>query len=228
MIRYMIHTCMQREWYVREFLLPSMYAQGIDSSKIYVFGDNLNIGALENCMRSFEWIDRTQSKNNHIWHLQDDVILCSDFAKRTKILDETEDCILCGFSSRYDNHEKDKEEYVTPMYMWYSFPCIRIPNNIAGECARWFYSTVKSNSDFDYILSTQKHDDLLFRSYFLQSKYPNIKVKNLIPNLVDHIDYLIGGSLINADRENKEVRSSYWEEENLVIELKKAVANHLI
>ena len=212
---YMIHTCPKREWYVSKLLLPSMYEQGITDDEILIFEDLIGEGVLESCMHSFASI---KTKRGHTWHLQDDVVLCRDFAQRTRALDKIEDCIICGFASEYDKHDKDKQEYVTPKDMWFSFPCIRIPNALARECADW-YDTIKDTPEYEYIRSIKKHDDLMFKEHFLKDR-EDVKVKNLIPNLVDHVDYLIGGSLVNPNRQSKVVRSLYWEDADIISDLK--------
>ena len=39
MAEYIIHTCLDREWYVREYLIPDMVSQGIDENNIEVWMD---------------------------------------------------------------------------------------------------------------------------------------------------------------------------------------------
>ena len=51
--------------------------------------------------------------------------------------------------------------------------------------------------------------------------YPDYKVLNLKPNLVDHIDYLLGGTVINKERKNKNVRAVWFEDLDLVENLEK-------
>ena len=216
MPKYMIHCCKQREWYVHDYLLPSMYAQGIVDDDILIKEDLAEVGNLEACMQSFQWLSK---KKGATWHLQDDVILCKDFAERTRYLDETETGIMCGFTSEYDKHEKDRLEYVTPKDMWYSFCCIRIPNKLAGECSKWFYD---NKVKFDMFIKNKKYDDSVFKE-FMETFYPDMKVKNLIPNLVDHIDYLLGGSIANNNRIKKQVRSLYWEDYDLIEQLEKSL-----
>ena len=58
---------------------------------------------------------------------------------------------------------------------------------------------------------------ILFKA-FVVDRFPDVEATLLDPNIVDHVDYLIGGSVINASR-NKPVRSKHWNEEELVNEL---------
>jgi len=52
--------------------------------------------------------------------------------------------------------------------------------------------------------------------------YPRMIVLNLAPNLVNHIDHLLGGSLINKDRGRgpEYIMSRYWEEPELIEDIK--------
>ena len=68
-------------------------------------------------------------------------------------------------------------------------------------------------------MKSNKHDDLLFR-YFLDHYYKSLEAFNLAPNLVEHVDWLLGGSIVNQYRE-KDASSLYWEDEELVIELQR-------
>ena len=54
----------------------------------------------------------------------------------------------------------------------------------------------------------------------MENYYPNEYVLNLKPNLVDHIDYLLGGSTINERKEDKkQVRALWFDDLDLVKEL---------
>lgn len=113
-----------------------------------------------------------------------------------------------------------KTGLVTARDLWYSFPCIRIPDHIAGECAGWFFSDVSKQSDPTYRnrILRKKHDDDFFR-FFLLENHPELMIQNLAPNIIDHIDYLIGGSIVNRNRERQINRVAYWNDEKLIREL---------
>ena len=104
--------------------------------------------------------------------------------------------------------------------MWYSFPCIYIPNKIARQCEKWFFNKAMYDNGYGVLIRTNKHDDTLFH-LFVEDYYPDMKVLNLVPNIVDHVDYLIGGSIINSIRPEKETHAAYFEEEILVKNLEK-------
>lgn len=204
--RYIIHACPERRWYVDQYLVPSM--DGLD---VQVCCDDNHIGNLESCMQIF----RNMTGDGGTWHMQDDVMICRDFAERTK---EHGDSIVCGFCVRKD----DNMRYVgntIPFRMWWSFPCIYIPNFLVRECADWFYRT--ATRKYAERIQTKKLDDWFFKK-FLKIHYTNYPVVNLKPNLVDHIDYLLGGSVVNKERV-RDVRSAFFEDKDLVRELERKI-----
>lgn len=204
--RYLIHATPKRMWYVEDYLIPSMWEQGIDNVDVWL--DEYGDGCLESCMQSFLDCGRYKGAT---WHLQDDVIICRDFAKRTR---EETSGVVCGFCHKTFQTGKENQ-------MWFSFPCIRIPNDIAADCAVWFYQPDIQARYSNWVLS-KKHDDEIFVTYCDCHKVP---YKNLNPCLVDHVDYLIGGSIVNADRNIPKTRASYWVDEDLVTDLKVRLAS---
>lgn len=216
-MKYMIHTCNKRRWYVNKYLIPSMLDQGIQKDEICVAVDTANEGILLATMKMFDYVGRTEDWNNGVWHLQDDVVLSNTFKQR---IDELYGKIICGFCSRYD-HSK-KYGLVNTDEMWYSFPCIYINNKIAKDCADWFFTDAIYN--YPNEVASKKYADTMFRE-FIQKRYPDIRVFNANPNLVDHVDYLIGGSLVNPNRDIKQVRAYYWKEQSVIQQLQQALQN---
>ena len=208
----MIHACNKRLWYVKDYLIPSMIEQGIKEDNIILWLDRENLGNLESCVRSFESVSDT---NDGIWHLQDDIILGSNFKEKTEKLNTG---LVCGFCCEYDQNVNNSGE-VRVIDMWYSFPCIRIPNVYALEFSKWFRQNENSNFEVKYLADKKKNDDLLFR-YWLERNFINDKVLCVRPNLVDHIDYLIGGSTVNRQRGETIIRSDCFDEPELIEELK--------
>lgn len=208
MIKYVIHACPSRMWYVNDYLVPSMKSQGI--TLVDVKCDTNNRGCLEHCMDIFMkmWGD------GGTWHLQDDVIICRNFKELTE---EYSSGIVCGFDYVLDHPEN--VGYVTPDKMWYSFPCIHIPNELARECAKWFYKKARKDDKYAKWVAERKFDDSIFQE-FLINNYPEMRVLNLKPNLVDHVDFLIGGSIINGARKYPQTRAQYFDDNGLVTELK--------
>lgn len=202
MSKYIIHACPERMWYVERFLAPSLRAQGIEP---IIWNDSQRLGNLDSCMHCFRDIE------GDAWHLQDDVIICRDFAKRTQ---EHDSGIVCGYC--WENGVRKVPGVVKVTEMWWSFPCIRIPGQYAKECAEWFYSTQH------HVLwrAEKKYDDSFFKE-FIETFYPTIDILNLRPTLVDHIDFLIGGTIVNKLRPEKETRAKWFDDIDLVEELRR-------
>ena len=203
-MNYLIHACKQREEYVRQYLIPSMLNQGISArdNHVYVYDSK---GLLQAFMESGKEL------TEGTWHLQDDVILSKDFTRQTILNNHG---IVCGFCNSYS---QGKSGIVDINDMWYSMPCIRIPNTILQGFIDW----LEDNDKYSYYIKTNKHDDLLFK-FYLQEKYSTIKVKNLAPNIVNHIDYLLGGSIVNKAR-GKDVNTMarYWQEPELIDDIER-------
>ena len=215
----MIHTYPKRLWYVEEYLIPSMLKQGIQRAQIKVYNDDIKEGNLKACMRAFA---KVRNDDGHTWHLQDDVCICKDFKKRTEKIDKEFDGIVCGFSTARYNRDVPAGK-VKLRLMWFSFPCIRIPNKIAIECSNWVLMYMIGNPCYVGFWKDGVNDDWCFKQ-FLQTYYQDIDVWNLNPNLVDHIDYLIGGG--SGGKRDCQVRAQYWEDESIVEELANALDNN--
>lgn len=217
-MRYMIHSAPSRQWYVDGYLIPSMLEQGISRDDIVVWCDTEKKGNLQSFMESAKWCG--ENPTDGTWHLQDDIIISRKFAKTTK---EYNYGIIAGFCVDEWGPDWTKTGNQPIKQLWYSFPCIRIPDKTAGECAHWFFTDVRFRRDYKYTsrIQSKKHDDDFFL-FFLEEKYPKHKeIINLKPNIVDHIDYLIGGTLINSARKKSMYRSCYWEDNDLVDTLAK-------
>lgn len=217
MAKYMIHAVPRRMWYVNEFLIPSMLDQGIRREDIQVYEDVARDGNLRACLKSFAMCDGDGGR----WHLQDDVCICKDFKERTEKYD---DGIVCGFSSeQYDGTSDKKKGVVERVNMWFSFPCIRIPNEYARDCSEWVSTYIIGNPIYKHFWEKGVNDDWAFRAWLKQA-HPTDKALNIMPCLVDHIDYLIGGGTGVLSRK-KPVRAQYWEDEDIVQALAQKIAN---
>ena len=212
-MRYLIHLSPEREWYVNEFLIPSMRSQGIRDELIFKWCDTDKKGNLISCMDSFKSCTGIEGGT---WHLQDDVIISRDFSKRTLGYNDE---LVCGICINGIGPYEDRTGYTTPTYMWHSFQCIYIPNYIAASCARWFYSEAIHEERFKQRISGGKSDDYIFRRFVVENYRDSVDVVNLKPNLVDHIDFLIGGTLINKSR-TKEMRAKYFKDQDLIEKLR--------
>lgn len=214
-MKYMIHTMPARYWYVTDHLIPSMLQQGIKFSDIDVYLDTNGDGCLRSTLKSFKQLP----KDGYTWHLQDDVILASNFHET---IFENYDLpfpvyrVVCGFASVYDEGEPGK---VHPKDMWYSFPCIMISNKLAHEFVDFVVNDIDENDCIR--IANNMFDDWLFKQ-FMFKKHPEEEILNVAPNLVNNIDYLIGGSTISK-REEK-IESLYWDESKLIEELKEKMS----
>lgn len=198
----MIHSCNKRKWYVDEYLVPSMVHQGIPESDIIVYNDDNNDGCLTSYIKSFK-----QLNGKGTWHLQDDVVISERFAELTRKHDNG---VVCGFCNCYDRCIT--WGYVEKEMMWYSMPCIRIPDGIVRNFVEWVEREDIRELYKPYI-NANKHVDVLFQEYI--QKDPDMRVVlNLSPNIVNHVDYLIGGSIINSTRAKQphEIMAVYWED----------------
>ena len=210
----MIHACPERMWYVEGFLVPSLEAQGIRD--ILVRCDTEKKGNLISCMERFA---ECGERPGGTWHIQDDVVVCRDFAERAL---EHDDGVVCGFCCARFGPLPDQTGSVPVPFLWWSFQCQRIPNALAAECAEWFFTDAMHRPENRTKVEDKKHDDEFFR-VFLKERYPTSRVTNLKPNLVEHIDWLLGGSLVNPHRAGGTARSCYWQDEALVEELARAI-----
>lgn len=213
MAKYLIHCCEKRKWYVDKFLVPSMLKQGINQDDILIYNDTLKQGNLKSFIKSAELL---ANKDFGTWHLQDDIIISSKFKEMTEKYDTG---IVCAFCNNYSG---DLPMGIRPVRdMWYSFPCIRIPNYILRDFISWLVSP-SVQSKYRAYIEANKFDDSLFRIYMLKHR-PQDMINNLYPNIVDNVDYLIGGSLINYRKKDCDVNSLYFNEkilkENLSREL---------
>lgn len=214
--RIMIHTCNQREWYVFDFLIPSLVEQGIDKQDIKVWHDYTRIGNLKSFAASMKWVGQNCDLHKAIWHLQDDVVISKHF-KET--IDQEYEGIACGFVC-YDWSPRsiDKIGRTPAKDMWYSFQCIRIPNKLARQFYVWFYNKAVTDNRLWGLYKEGKHDDEFWRT-FVYENHVREHVMHLKPNIVDHIDWMIGNSTINDRGHDKVRRAFYWEDNGEVRDL---------
>lgn len=205
----MVHASPERMWYVNDYLLPSLKQHGIHAD---VWNDSEGKGNLFSTMESFANCGKQEGAT---WHLQDDVIICSDFGERIK---QNADGVVCGFASQNFGPSMHYRGWVPVLFMWYSFQCIRIPNELAKEFTEWFYEDAMHRTRYSPQVVDRKHDDWFWREFMIE-RHSDMKVNNLAPNLVDHIDYLIGGTLINRQRRIQVNRARFWADNDLVKQL---------
>ena len=189
MINVLIHACPDRMWYVNNHLIPRLNELSLELLSIKVYCDYEHHGNQKAFLESLNMLPT----NGNTWHMQDDVWPSDDLFKQMTILNSVNG-IICGFGTRPSCRGKSPG-WTTPAGMYYSFQCIRIPN----EMMTLFKDYVIRKYTHDPSLKTDKWDDALFNEFLLR-KAPYYPVLNLAPSIVEHIDYLIGGSVINKDR----------------------------
>lgn len=218
MAKYLIHASPKRIWYVTDYLIPSMIAQGIDRSDILILNDATGIGCLMKTMTCFA---ETERNDSGVWHLQDDVLISRDFKERTEAYNFG---VVCGYCYDTEDDRIGRSGYVRMEDMWFSFPCIRIPNSLARDVGEWFFKTVLPENLFTMHVSSGKHDDVLFYKYVKGFMADQISL-NLSPTLVAHVDYLIGGSTINPGRKSEKVgKNLYFKDTDLIEDLSNRLA----
>ena len=212
-MRYVVRAYPKRMWFVEQYIVPSMLAQGISESDIVVYNDDKGEGNL----RSFLNVCyQAPDDDKGTWYIQDDVCICRDFKRLTELYD---DGFVCGFSSeRYDG--KGRIGAVHIQDMWFSFPCIRIPNKVARECAPWVDKYIIGNHVYKQFWESGRNDDWAFRTFVFQ-RYDKCLATNLAPNLVDHVDYLLGGG--SGGKRPVEVRAQYFYDHDLVKALEEKI-----
>ncbi len=210
-MRFLIHACPRRMWYVEEFLLPSLLAQGADPSEVEVWNDSEGLGNLRSCVASFA----ARTGDGGTWHIQDDVLLCRDFVQRCRELD---DGVVYGFCCRQFTDDPDQSGLIHLPDAWHSFQCVRIPDAWAREYAEWVDTDAQKDSALRALAKVGKFDDYFFKE-FLWSRHPEIQVTNAKPCLVEHIDVLIGGSMLSEWR-GYWARAEWFPDQDLVDELR--------
>lgn len=203
--RFMIHACLQREWYVRGFLIPDMISQGIPQENIEVWLDSEKRGNLASCLESFETAGKRGSGR---WHLQDDVLISKDFAEKTA---EFDDGIVCGYVHEEWQQMGVRSGRVPAVFMWNSFPCIRIPDDYARDFVEWFKTDAAFRDTYSDQVRLNRGDDTLWMDWICENHLDDYVV-NISPNIVEHIDFLLGGSVTNSERKAKTL-ATLWDDE---------------
>ena len=215
-MKFLIHAYPKRMWYVQDFLIPMLREQG--ATDIEVWNDAEKKGNLAACMESFA----ARKGDGGTWHIQDDVLPCRDFVKRCEELDSG---VVYGFCCEHftDNPQLTGKVYTCDA--WHSFQCVRIPDAYARECAAWVRSEQwkkdSPNPELYVVWNRNNGDDTFFHEY-MSCWHGREMVTNVKPNLVEHVDWIIGGSIISKYR-GFFARAHYWDDDELIEQLKKDV-----
>ena len=208
-----IHACPERMWYVDGFLVPALKAQGAGS--IEIWNDEAGLGCLRSCMECFA----ARKGDGGAWHIQDDVLISSRFVETARANDEG---VVWGFCCEYFLDDPDLCGRVYMEDAWHSFQCVRIPHARARECAEWFFSRAweaeSPNTELELLEGSDRGDDTFFRE-FLLCRHGTETVVNLRPNIVEHVDLLLGGSVLHPYRDYR-ATAHWWDEKNLTAQLR--------
>lgn len=215
-MKVLIHAYPKRMWYVEGWLVPELERQGAD--EIEIWNDAEGKGNLRACLESFA----ARTGDGGTWHIQDDVLLCRDFVQRCREHDEG---VVYGFCNVQFTDDPAQTGVVSVEDAWHSFQCLRIPDAYARECAAWFEGPGKTSALYPIWIGSGKMDDDVFRT-FLLDRHGRETVENLRPNLVEHVDWIIGGSILSPWR-GYIARAHFWDDEELVRELKESVRGHV-
>ena len=215
-MKILIHAVPERMWYVNEFLIPALQAQGAE--EIEIWNDTEHRGNLDACLDAFA----SREGDGGTWHLQDDVLPRRDFVTRCRDLD---DGIVFGFCCRNFGDRLDAFGQVYAPDAWNSFQCVRIPDAYARECADWVRSMRWQKEspapELPILWQLGKGDDTFFHE-FLQCCYPSEIVENVKPNLVEHVDWLLGGSTLQQWRDYL-ARAEFWDDQDLIAALRERI-----
>lgn len=213
-MKVLIRACPRRMWYVERLLMPSLLEQG---AEVEVWNDILIKGNLKSCVESFA----ARKGNGATWHIQDDVLICRDFVKRCE---EITDGVAYGFANVKFTDDVSQVGRVNVFNSWHSFQCVRIPDEYARDYAEWISSGAwkkVNNHELSILFDGNCGDDTFFHEFML-ARHPSDIVTNMAPNVVEHVDFLVGGSILNKAR-CFWPRAHYWEDESLVDELRAKV-----
>lgn len=212
-LRVLIHACPPRMWYVDQFLVPSLRSRGVEPR---IWNDEAGLGCLEICMAAFAAVEG----DGDTWHIQDDVLLCRDFVRRAEDFPAGE--VVYGFACEYFLDDPDLHGTVYVPDAWHSFQCVRIPDAWARECAEWYYSGAwqreSDNPELEILKIANKGDDTFFRE-FLLCRHGEGTVINAKPNLAEHVDLLLGGSVLSQYRDYRAV-AHWWDDNDLTAQLR--------
>lgn len=221
-MKYLIHTCPKREWYVNDHLIPLLTEQGITKNDIKVWNDKNKVGNLESFVASCEWIGKNYDLKESTWHLQDDIVVSKRFVEEAE---KPYSGLKNGFCNEiFDGERTNYIGEITSNGMWFSFQCILIPNKVAAEFAKWFREECIPQGLYPEYVESGRCDDSIFREWVME--HLSIPAMNVFPNIADHIDYLIGGTACGTRKVN-DTRKAYWRDQYLddaVSELEKRLA----
>lgn len=220
-----LRTCLNRKDYVIKYLIPSILQQGLPQDHLLIWEDTYEDGNLTCFLRMMDWIDKNVQKDGYIWLIQDDIIVSSTFVERLRKFDREFKGIVCGYCCDSWNEEfLQKTGKQLNKNKWYSFPCERIPVNYTRDFLNWFDESVLKQGEqgdkYRLWVRLNKLDDSFWMSY-IQQRHPDEQCWNVgeiidgVPQggLVEHVDYLLGGSRINIRHGDTRRLNYFWNQD---------------
>lgn len=222
-MKVLIHAYPKRMWYVNEYIVPSLVSAGVSPADIFVYNDEKLEGNLVSCMRSLLYYSDVFEGDNDIWSLQDDVIICKGFKERCESLSDHD--IVMGYSGECEPEKHDKVRPLCKAHLWWSAPCMKMTPEIMRDISDFFWSRLAASHKYLLYHNLGKCDDVVINDYIadrLEKKKDGLDILQVSPSLVDHVDYLIGGSAINSQR-TAIAKSKDFVDKDLVEELKESI-----
>ena len=203
----LIHAAPERMHYVEGFLVPKLLRQGFDDVKVWEDKDHK--GNLKAYLESYKQLPF----DGDTWHLEDDVLPDSRFYVWAKGLKNYQG-IINGYGTRGLFSERMFGEVRMLQHMFYSFPCIRIPNDLIHLFLEWFETC--NRNDVKRKVEQNRGIDFILRAYLEENPAPCL---NHNPCMVEHIDDYLTGSLVSIRAETpKAIR---FEDTNSLEEMKR-------
>lgn len=191
----LIHASPQRMEFVDTFLVPRLLKIGFKAEYVEVWEDKENKGCLTSYIESYEALPKT----GDTWHLQDDVLPDRRFYKWARNLMYYQG-IVNGFGNKWYYNKAMFGDAHNQHEMFYSFPCIRIPNELCHKWLKWFETAKVEVPEISSRLSENKYIDYFFK-LFIGSNKDGIPIWNFEPCIVEHVDEYAGGSIVNYARQ---------------------------
>lgn len=204
-MKYVIHTSPKRIDFVNKYQVPILIKYGINEKDIVVWNDTEFKGQLKAWLECAEEILKTDSIYDGCWHLEDDVVPCKDFLNLTSQPPQND--IVQGFRCKeFDDHYDCIGKQPIDKIL-YGSQCIWIPNVYLKSMLKMFEEEVLTGKRRKPLYDAGKfYSDTLLKC--AMNKYHKYTfVYNLENSLVDHIDYLIGGSSVGVIRSKKICRA---------------------
>lgn len=193
---FVIHCVPKRRKWVDGYIIPELKKH---KEKYIIYEDKKGDGNLKSFTNS---LDKVKDIPNGCWHIQDDIYFAKDFFERIKKMPK--DMLILGFTSADWCLGAPGTQFISGA--WLSFQCVYIPTRYT----KGFRQFLKDYYDeYKDMIDQNCNDDTLFKKHLLKN-FPSDWVWNEKPNLVNHIDYLIGGTTIHKNF--KPHLALYWDE----------------